>query len=272
MRKVVLSIAVVSMALFTAQAQDEAASSDWKPASGDVAIETVVQSPFASGSPFSLISGGLKVRYWLNDDMALRVGLNFTGNTNITNYKDSALVYGTGSVTDGNKNAVVEGSETVSSSAFTMSIGAEKHFDGSDRLDTYLGGDITFGFGSNTTDRVNYDGNTNTHANGYTSDTRAEYTYNSAQSNSSFGFKLVAGADYYVFKNVYVGIELGWAMNSTSYDTKKTSGKGFTQGTSDDFLNYTKEVDDNDTEVPGSSSSAMGAAMTTGAFRIGFRL
>ena len=82
------------------------------------------------------------------------------------------------------------GNET-SSSNIGIGLGAEYHTAGTDRLSPFFSAGI--GFGTTSTDIGGVE-----------------------TSGSAFGFGIGAGMDYYVYENVYMGLELGlsWQTNS----------------------------------------------------------
>jgi hypothetical protein len=77
-----------------------------------------------------------------------------------------------------------------------LGYGCEKMFSPAERLNTYVGGDITIGYGRVTTSSGNND---------------------ASQNCWGFGLRGFTGADYYVLPKVYVGMELGWGVNYMRY-------------------------------------------------------
>ena len=65
-------------------------------------------------------------------------------------------------------------------STFNLGVGYERHMSGTDRMSPYLGGGIGIG-SSNLNEETDF----------------------------SFGANAVAGMDYYIFENIYMGLELG---------------------------------------------------------------
>lgn len=238
MKKIVLSASILVLAVSASFAQEV------KPKKGDIVFGTALQSPFASGSPFSLVNGGLNVRYFAAEGLALRTNLNFTRNANRTNGRDSVFLMSGG-------KELVEGFSKKTNSMFDLRLGAEKHFSGTEKLDPYAGADLILGFGSNREKEENFDGST----------VMKDYSKKSKQPVLAFGLGLVVGADYYVLPKLYLGTEFGWSFvyNRVGQKTTTTTSKNGNSTTTTETI------------TAGSSNSKAGAGMTTGAFRIGFR-
>lgn len=188
MKKVLFSI--IAIALFTTM------NAQYKSVEGDVAIDFGLSGGISNTvvTPHDLgfdKGAAVKLRYFNSDKSAIR------GMLLIYNAKE----------TDSDDN--VE-----SQSVFTIGAGYEKHFEGTDRLDPFLAGDVLYKREAEKTT---------------TSTTEIE------GSNSSFGLRVSIGADYYFAKKVYLGVELGLGM-FTGVD-----GKGsFTSGSSTTDFDGTK--------------------------------
>ena len=76
--------------------------------------------------------------------------------------------------------------DSTSMSSLNIGLGYEYHLSGTDRMSPYVGAAIGFG-----------------------SDTDA-----SDVSTSRFGFNIIGGMDYYIFENVYMGLELGLGFST----------------------------------------------------------
>ena len=174
--KKLFTIAAISIFAVSSYAQEEKVGG-YKPCEGTVATE-VSLSGGLNTTDFQLNTSGVKFRYFLKEDLALRLGLN-VGNT---------------------KNELVTGVDpnllttTVKASDFAVTLGVEKHFVGSDRLSTYAGADLVIGSASTNTDAINQNGN---------------YSKTSGGAGTKFGVRLLTGADYYIAKKVFLGVEAG---------------------------------------------------------------
>lgn len=192
MKKIMISAALVCLAGLT-YAQ--------KPAAGDVTgdVELRLQT---GGDYIHVLSPNLNARYFLKDDMALRLGLNLNTSSTSQDYTENAD--GTGGT----------GTEESSSSGFGLSVGIQKHFAGTERLSPYVGADISFNSGSSSADWTNFDG------------TGFNNGYNvkvDGASTSTFGIGVNAGADYYFVNHIYLGIEVGLGFSSTSLGEETTT-------------------------------------------------
>lgn len=294
MKKSFLTLGLLSSLAFAANAQDAAtSSSEFKPTAGNVTVELTAQSPFASGSPFNLDRGGLRFRYFLNDNLAVRVGFLIGSSSQKQDFggkDETSSVAGT--TTTGN-NATLN-NVVVKSSSFTVSIlpGLEVHKNISERLSVYYGGYIDFttqsakasieaSAGSNSpvggTSSSNFDGsykyevkgdnfgNINNLANpiGNTGNVTVPGLANN-RAFTRIGLTGVVGADYYITKGLYLGVEAGWGFSSTSY-------KKVTQKTTDTIVptGTTTASDTRTVEANKDSAFNLGTSVTT-AFRFGF--
>lgn len=140
-------------------------------------------------------AGMLRFRYFVAEDWAIRLGVNITNDVSKMN------AYGVG-VDAGKEGWVKQRNTTV-----LFNIGAEKHFMGTRRLSPYVAADFIIG-------------NKSTHANGENATSGGTYLNNYAfesesMNNTTVGFRAVVGADYYIAKNVYLGVEAGLGYTTT---------------------------------------------------------
>ncbi len=225
---------------------------------GAVALvgSTFAQKPSADESKYSLEGGlnynagtgiqwsapSIRFRYFVNDNIAARLQLGLgdglyqaTPRTEEYNYSENAD--GTGAV----------GTEKISRMMWMVQIGGEYHLEGTDRLSPYFMLGINLGGGSRTDEWTNYDGN------GYTQDFSAKVE----NGYSMFGVAVGAGMDFYVFENVYFGLELGLGFMSRTYkDGVASVTVGNTTTTSTNL---------------GWKETYMGTSAMNAAFRLGWR-
>lgn len=128
---------------------------------------------------------GIKVRYFLTENMVVRGTLNFSMRTS----KDYSTV-----------NDVEQISKTTFMN-FAFTPGIEYHFQGSERLSPYVGAEIGFGLGSVKTHTDNA---------GHTSGSLAK----SKTPHNSFNVGLVTGVDFYITSGLYLGAEFGFGFNT----------------------------------------------------------
>ncbi|GAA4774327.1 MULTISPECIES: outer membrane beta-barrel protein [Flavobacterium] len=185
MKKVLLTAAAVFAFTF-ANAQES--TSSYKPVKGTVTTEVGLTGGLNNAN-FDLNTGVLKFRYFLKDDLGLRLG--FATNSNKTE-----------SIDNSNPNNV----ETTinKNSNFTLNLGVEKHFAGTERLSTYAGADLLLNFKGAKTEYT--ENNYFYNVDGANIDNAGNFINNAG---TQFGLRLVTGADYYIAKKVFLGVEAG---------------------------------------------------------------
>lgn len=205
MKKVLLTVAAV-MTFGLMNAQDETSTSAYKPVKGTIATEVGLNGGLNNAN-FNLNSSAVKFRYFFKDDMALRLGLGINSN------KDEMV-----------DNSDIANLQTLinKNSSNLINIGIEKHFAGSERLSTYAGADLLIGFNGASSEytengySVEVDGANLNSTSGANLDA-ANLALNSSNSASTdFGFRLFTGADYYITKKVFLGVEAGLNFLSSS--------------------------------------------------------
>lgn len=222
MKKLLIMMALGLGIVATANAQDT-------PQKGDFTTE-VGFTPFkSSGDVFRLNDAMFKVRYFLTDKDAVRVKLNVgidnssETETSFTDAADKTQPYSIANST----------TETTSKCTdFSFAVGYERHLKTMDRLDVYVGAEIGYGLKSYSGDKTttgtttSYDGSGQLQGT-YDWSSITEYTDRNANNDkSSHYFKggVFAGLDFYVYKSLYLGVELGISFTSekfpNSYYTK----------------------------------------------------
>ena len=197
MKKMIISAALVCLAGVT-YAQ--------KPVAGDVTGE--VQLNFQTGvAPIGIFSPDFKARYFLADDMALRLNLGITTSSSSSDYAENST------------DTAEIGTLDRSSSTFKIGVGIEKHFAGTTRLSPYVGAAISFSTSSNSADETNVAQDPFTLQYGYA---QGVTTTVDGPSSTTFGIGILAGADYYFVDHIYLGIEGGLGFSTTS-DGERTS-------------------------------------------------
>jgi hypothetical protein len=248
MKKIIIAAAMLA-ACFAANAQEPAATTApaaklYKPVAGDVLAELGFFTGGVTGANvFSLPnstfgSPQLKFRYFLQDKIAIRAGLNYSQSG--TNHKINAPA-GTGYA-------------KTSNSLVGINLGLEKHFTGTGRLSTYIGADASVQIVSAGSKWNNTNDGT-TYSSGDTRKVRG--TDGTVNSSFGFGLRAVTGADYYFVDKVYLGAEMGWgfmAMTDGKQKVDQTVGGTSTSTT---------------TKSDGGSFTLM--PMLTAGLRIGYR-
>ncbi len=195
-------------------------NAQFKPTSGFDA--EVNFSPF-SATPISI--DYLKLRMFLNESMAVRLGFNF----NIANQTDKTS-YGTPT------SPVIQEAK---SSAFTFGLhpGIEFHMTGTDRLSPYCGAELNITMRSASTDVTNVGGTS-----GKTSKYDGVWMNGSNNAYTMVGLNLFCGTDFYVAKHLYIGAEFGFGFGSASYKDQV----------------YSVSTSTTNVTTPGGSSSSLG--------------
>lgn len=208
---------------------DASASESIKPQSGEISIDFTANNLFklfGSNSDLFTLSddaqgfgGGIRFRYFLAPEHAIRV--NFI--TDQSYYSGFPLIsdpLGNGSGDDElNEKDGMSGILQQNYCHYQISIGFEKHFEGTKRLDTYAGGELMFDFVSINESYKNITQD-HTYLEGYVAEVSGgslgqEYiVFDGSDAirgapGMGAGIRLFVGADYYVFQKIYLGAELG---------------------------------------------------------------
>lgn len=184
----------------------------------------------------SIVAPGLRFRYFVNENIAVRLSLGFSSSKTTENFYETEI-----------DNSGNSGTYVTRMGTTTVGIGAEYHFAGTEKLSPYAGLDINFGMGKYTTEGDQTDGNTWM---------ATDYSEASEQKTAGFGVGIIAGTDYYFVENFYLGVELGLGFNS--YTFKEGSASTTVGG-------VTVEATGNEAKQSGFSNNVMGM------FRLGWR-
>lgn len=202
MKKFFLAAALVAMSA-TAFAQDE-----FLPEKGSISTE-VQFNPFSNNFETFKIDQ-LKVRYFIGDNQALRFGIGFSF----------------GSDKNDNSTTDVEAWKKVSNGSFSINLGYEQHFVKRGRIDLYAGAGIGYErtFASSKKYYKDNNGFSEAKTNNYYENAAGEYV----RAENIFGVDIFTGIDFYVYKGLYVGAELGLNLNfgSTPKISDEVSGTG----------------------------------------------
>lgn len=115
--------------------------------------------------------------------------------------------------------------EDVTQSSFEISLrpGFEHHFEGTDRLSPYIGFDIDF-----TSKTSDYSDDRSASTQGSIKSISGAWDANGTERGfTRFGANFLIGADYYVAKRLYLGLEFGYGfqvVNSSDITVKFVSG------------------------------------------------
>jgi hypothetical protein len=196
MKSIICVLIAITTIIIPAHAQD------FKPTKGDLGAE-VNLSPFSS-SPVDIDQ--IKLRGFIDDNKAFRVGVMFSfqydDNLNNTVYTDGV-------------NATYKTYE------FEIAPGYERHFDASERLSPYLGFELAFSYKVSEA--------TMDQRNGQTYKTEGAWDLEGTERGyTKLGINAIIGADYYIAKSLYLGVEFGYGYELLDQRKITTNREGFT--------------------------------------------
>lgn len=212
-----LSVIVSALLLATAGMQAQEESTSFGPQAGSFGVE-VQFNPFgiflggtdAEGvtvnPTFSI--DGLKMRYFISDQMAVRATLDFSTTSN----KDVAYQ-------EGNPYSTTKTATTT----FGLTPGVEWHVAKFNRGSVYVGAEVGFAVGGTSSSLV------------YEKPDDVLVNTNSKGSIFGFGAGLFTGIDFYLTQNLYLGAELGLAYQSSKTTPNKSTTVGDTTTEKKDF-------------------------------------
>ena len=160
---------------------------DIKAAGGEITLEANVNI-LSSNVNLSNSLNQVRARYFLNNDMAARLGAHLSFNTNIP--------------APDTKTRAIE---------FSITPGIEKHFAGTNRLSPYVGAELALGIRSAHSE-FNGPGSSGVEVKGSFSDDD-----NTNRGYFLAGLGAVGGFDFYVAKHLYIGYELSMELSNRSY-------------------------------------------------------
>lgn len=203
-------------------------SQDYKPTAGMSSLEVTfdpssIFNANNGGPTFALpsiynLNQGLKYRNWMSSNVATR-GTFLLGFRNISN--PIVLQNSAGENVDANTSYFEW--------AVQIKPGIERHFAGTDRLSPYMGAELILGYGSNkyTTESLDAsDAIVESYVKNGTQDfvgNNLPWTY---VNGFTAGIGLLAGFDYYVAKDLYLGLELGYSFAYNKRAAVKTKQAG----------------------------------------------
>ncbi|MBC8486940.1 MAG: hypothetical protein H8D45_13005 [Bacteroidetes bacterium] len=195
MKKVAfLTVAFVLFVFTIVNAQET-----FKPSAGNFTAE--VEFRPLSASPINLTY--FRGRYFTSSNFAVRTGINIY-------FKNQ-------------KEEPNEGKDESKQSTFLFGIypGIEKHFGDMRRLSPYIGGELAIAY---KTSKDSYTDNTGT--------SQVETVYTGAWSNGSergyfsIGLNFIIGTDFYLSKKLFMGIEMGFGLQSVTDSEVKIEQTG----------------------------------------------
>ncbi len=205
-------------------------SNGFKPGEGDVTADFSIFSKGILETPFAVQA--LKLRYFIDNNWALRGELSHSSNTTTSSQK--------------NDSATREEFAKKQKSNFGFGLGVEYHFNGTGRLSPYIGGELSV----SSTSQSQYNSTTQSDKN------KVSSILVKGPNGFGGGCSLFLGADYYIARHLYLGAEAGWGIDYT-----KTGG--VTTVTTDDINSTTIKSNATGGTFTGGNSIQAG-------FKIGF--
>lgn len=214
MKNFVKFAAVAALVMVTSSA-----NAQYAPEAGDISTE-VQFNPFTTNFNTFRLQDGIqfKARYFFTNQDALRVklglGINNTNDVTKTTLNNNF---------DTNKPAYTLNNQEVETNdnhtQFQFALGYERHFIKEGRLDVYAGGELGYqlnSYSGDVTTTINNDrvmGTTGNTTRVQTTSTRKdEYKKQSTTgtvNNNNLFVGVFTGVDFYIYKGLYVGTELG---------------------------------------------------------------
>lgn len=265
--KKLLTIACVALSS-TVFAQEEAAESYVNPfpVKGTVTTE-VALNLFGDNNTigFNSYTNGVKARYFINTNMAIRFGFGING-TNQTNYVSPGVFPGS--------DTLPTGSQELKVSEIILTPGFEYHFNRKGKISPYVGIDFIYSKKSASEKLDNAQMQQNfgffpptpptdwmlVYSQKYKSESD-NGTTTGVRSGTTTGIRLLAGMDYYVAHGFYVGTEFGFDLTSTKTED-------YTQKI--DYYDWqVQDIKTRTTTTPGNKANNSKATILKG-IRIGF--
>lgn len=170
-----------------------------------------VQFSPLSNAPISTDGVGIRYRMFNSESSAIRIGFS-VGGDKFSTVNSQATEY-TGGTTIVPLDALYD---YESSFNFSIRPGYEMHFDGTDRLSPYVGAELIFGIGRNTIEREFLGGNTQTQIDNQEVQNFSVFTMTRKEGSTTVGLRALAGVDYYIADNLYLGAEIGFGLDRTT--------------------------------------------------------
>lgn len=199
MKKITIAFALLLVTTLTINAQNE---DRLKPVEGNwglsLNISGIIDNIVIENNKDSLGQFNLFGRHYLKDDLVLRLGFGTAYLKNNTFNEDSITI------ASGNR-ALQDVDSTTSRFDFKVSVGIEKHLGTTRRLDPYIGADLTIirlGAAKTTVDISQTD----------VTGTAKQRISLQQDGGAGFGLGGVAGFNYFISKNLSLGVEFGYAF------------------------------------------------------------
>ncbi|AFD05602.1 hypothetical protein [Solitalea canadensis] len=208
MKKILLTLALFSGAFSVYAQTNEVESIDediLKPNKRSFSTELNV-NPFNGDLKLNNAINQIKVRYFAQENLALRLGVTANATGDLVDYNNP---YGTNSSFYKNER---------SSTTLGLNFGIEKHFKGTRRLSPYIGADLSL-VNKSTKQTITNNGTTITRKGAWVSyyypDNGSAQQQMTETGYTRYGLNLLAGFDFYIARHFYFGYEFNFGFNKT---------------------------------------------------------
>ena len=192
MKKTLLSVAAALVGTF-AFAQ--------KPTTGSKTAEVVLNFQTGTSAISYNLPGELRLRYFMKDDMVVRLRLGLGSSSSTNKVADAA----------GTTTAEIK---TNSGFGIMLAPGIEKHFAGTSKLSPFIGAQLMINYATAATTEVSNASVANPNSGNVNSGDSYKLD---GGSRLGLGLGLIMGADYYITDGIFVGGEMGLGLfNMTS--------------------------------------------------------
>ncbi len=214
-------------------------------------INTEVQfNPFSDNDQFKI--EGLKVRYFITDKDAIRLTLGLE----MDNKND--MKFGEAPDEDDEVKTAFYNYQTsneenkTKTGKFSIDLGYERHLVKNGRMDLYVGAGLGFETSWNTTNVVAADMHLKSNADPADADKAKSYDFFTTETEtkgdnaySAFRAGIFTGLDFYLYKGLYIGTELGLKFSNKSYkDFEQTVTNNDPQVAQEDRVNEVTRKND----------------------------
>ncbi|MBL4651535.1 MAG: hypothetical protein JKY53_01550 [Flavobacteriales bacterium] len=198
----VLAVFFVQLAISQDSTLSVVSPSLYKPMNGDVGFSFNMQANVTNFQLNNFTDGfgnnSLFMRYYVKDDVVFRLGLGLTS----VNEKYQSV--------DSVSTTLVEWDSTYSRTDFYISPGFEKHMYASERLDPYVGANVSIG----KVGQARMKGITLITDTSGTSSGTDQYEVSGTQDGGFlFGINLITGFNYFISERLSIGAEYRWGYN-----------------------------------------------------------
>lgn len=202
---------VLLTALFGMASISNAQEQTYKPQAGMSSLEitfdpTAIFNSNSGGQMFGLssiggLNQGIKYRNWMSENVAYR-------GTFLLGLQNSS----TPDVVQNSSGEDVDVKDTHFEWAIQIRPGVERHFAGTKRLSPYAGSELILGFGANSYKNERLNASDEVVTDVYKNNPNAPNANWNYANGFTAGLGLIAGFDYYIAKDLYLGVEINYAF------------------------------------------------------------